>query len=73
MRKATVLESTTFSNISRFQKEFINMFTLATGLTGLDTINMKWRIEMFYMFKYTAICLSTVNKSIKHYHKDTKQ
>lgn len=44
------------------------MFTLATGLTGLDTINMK-----FYMFKYTAMCLFTVNKPIKHYHKDTKQ
>lgn len=49
------------------------MSTLATGLTGLDTINMKWRIEMLYMFSYTAICLFTVNKPIKHYHKDTKQ
>lgn len=48
------------------------MFILVIGLIGLDIINMKWKIEMFYMFKYIVICFFIVNKLIKYYYKDIK-
>lgn len=48
------------------------MFILVIGLIGLDIINMKWRIEMLYMFKYIVICFFIVNNLIKYYYKDIK-
>lgn len=48
------------------------MFILVIGLIGLDIINMKWKIEMFYMFKYIVMCFLIVNKLIKYYYKDIK-
>lgn len=48
------------------------MFILVIGLIGLDIINKKRIIEMFYMFKYIVICFFIVNKLIKYYYKDIK-